>query len=117
MSVVGARDWTAAGVSDEGDVEDFLLWCQARSAPNFRVRSCDRATGSSVLDRRQKASHWTNPAMVFELMEVLVLQGLQTSNVAANCSATGDYVSAAKYLREAAGIDGLERFDAFTPAP
>ena len=58
---------------------------------------------TSVLDRRQKASHWTNPAMVFELMEILVLQGLQTSNVAANCSATGDYVSAAKYLREAAG--------------
>ena len=41
---------------------------------------------------------------LFEIAEVLVLQALQTSNAASNVCVAGDYSTAAKMLREAAGI-------------
>ena len=59
---------------------------------------------SSVLDRRERRSQWVKDAFVFEIAEILVLQALQTSNAASNVCVAGDYSTAAKMLREAAGI-------------
>ena len=85
------------------------VWCITESMVHgsdepVKMKNKYKFSWTSVLDRRGRVSHWTNPAFVFEMAEILTLQALQTSNVAANCSAAEDYVSAAKLLREAAGI-------------
>jgi len=85
------------------------VWCITESMVHagdtkLTMKKKLKFSWSSVLDRRERRSQWVKDAFVFEIAEVLVLQALQTSNAASNVCVAGDYSTAAKMLREAAGI-------------
>ena len=85
------------------------VWCITESMVHagdtkLTMKKKLKFSWSSVLDRRERRSHWVKDAFVFEIAQVLVLQALQSSNAASNLCAADDYSAAAQQLREAAGI-------------